>query len=31
MADDYEKAKGVAGAYETMFGRGNFFLEVQGP
>ncbi len=29
MAGDYEKAKGVAGGFEEMFGRGNFFLEVQ--
>jgi DNA polymerase-3 subunit alpha len=29
MAGDYEKAKGVAGNYEEMFGRGNFFLEIQ--
>ena len=29
MAGDYEKAKATAGQYETMFGRGNFFLEVQ--
>ncbi|MFC6644397.1 DNA polymerase III subunit alpha [Granulicella cerasi] len=29
MAGDYEGAKRVAGEYETMFGRGNFFLETQ--
>ncbi|QHN03535.1 DNA polymerase III subunit alpha [Granulicella sp. WH15] len=29
MADDYEKAKQVAGGFQDMFGRGNFFLEVQ--
>ena len=29
MADEYEKAKAVAGGFEEMFGRGNFFLEVQ--
>ena len=29
MAGDYEKGKAAAGAYEEMFGRGNFFLEVQ--
>ncbi len=29
MAGDYEKAKACAGGYEEMFGRGNFFLEVQ--
>lgn len=29
MAGDYEKGKACAGAYEEMFGRGNFFLEVQ--
>jgi DNA polymerase-3 subunit alpha len=29
MAGDYEKAKATAGAYEEIFGRGNFFLEVQ--
>ncbi len=29
MAGDYEKAKGVAGGYEEMFGKGNFFLEIQ--
>ncbi len=29
MAGDYERACGTAGAYEEMFGRGNFFLEVQ--
>src|ERR1700734_3299087 len=27
MEGHYDKAKGVAGAYEEMFGRGNFFLE----
>jgi DNA polymerase-3 subunit alpha len=29
MAGDYEKAKASAGMYEEMFGRGNYFLEVQ--
>jgi DNA polymerase-3 subunit alpha len=29
MDGDYEKAKRTAGAFEEMFGRGNFFLEVQ--
>ena len=29
MAGDYEKAKATAGQYESIFGRGNFFLEVQ--
>ena len=29
MANDYEKAKATAGSYEEMFGKGNFFLEVQ--
>ena len=29
MAGDYEKAKAAAGGFEEMFGRGNFFLEVQ--
>ena len=29
MDGNYDKAKSVAGAYEEMFGRGNFFLEVQ--
>jgi DNA polymerase-3 subunit alpha len=29
MAGDYEKAKAAAGNFEEMFGRGNFFLEVQ--
>ena len=29
MANDYDKAKKVAGGFEEMFGRGNFFLEVQ--
>ncbi|MDE1155731.1 MAG: DNA polymerase III subunit alpha [Acidobacteriaceae bacterium] len=29
MAGDYEGAKRVAGEYETMFGKGNFFLETQ--
>ena len=29
MAGDYEKAKVTAGGFEEMFGRGNFFLEVQ--
>ena len=26
---EYDKAKRTAGDYETMFGRGNFFLEIQ--
>ncbi len=29
MKDDYEKAKGAAGNFEEMFGKGNFFLEIQ--
>ena len=29
MRDDYEKAKAVAGNFEEMFGKGNFFLEIQ--
>jgi DNA polymerase-3 subunit alpha len=29
MADDYEKAKATAGQYQDIFGKGNFFLEVQ--
>jgi DNA polymerase-3 subunit alpha len=29
MEGNYDKAKAAAGAYEEMFGRGNFFLEVQ--
>ncbi|ADW69245.1 DNA polymerase III subunit alpha [Granulicella tundricola] len=29
MAGDYDKAKTTAGGFEEMFGRGNFFLEVQ--
>jgi DNA polymerase-3 subunit alpha len=29
MAGDYEKAKQTAGFYEDMFGKGNYFLEVQ--
>ena len=29
MAGDYDKAKATAGQFEEMFGRGNFFLEVQ--
>jgi len=29
MAGDYDKAKRSAGELETMFGRGNFFLEIQ--
>jgi DNA polymerase-3 subunit alpha len=29
MAGDYEKAKASAGFYEEMFGRGNYFLEIQ--
>ena len=29
MEGQYDKAKAVAGGYEEMFGRGNFFLEIQ--
>ena len=29
MAGEYEKAKATAGGFEEIFGRGNFFLEVQ--
>src|SRR5215469_669090 len=29
MAGDYEEAKKTAGFYEELFGRGNYFLEVQ--
>ena len=29
MEGSYDKARAAAGAYEEMFGRGNFFLEVQ--
>jgi DNA polymerase-3 subunit alpha len=29
MANDYDKAKATAGQFEEMFGKGNFFLEVQ--
>ncbi len=29
MADEYDKARGVAGQFEEIFGRGNFFLEIQ--
>jgi DNA polymerase-3 subunit alpha len=29
MEGNYDKAKKTAGDYETMFGRGNFFLEIQ--
>jgi DNA polymerase-3 subunit alpha len=29
MAGNYEKAKGVAAQYEDIFGKGNFFLEIQ--
>ncbi len=29
MNDDYEKAKAAAGSFEEMFGKGNFFLEIQ--
>jgi len=29
MAGNYEGAKKTAGEYETMFGRGNYFLETQ--
>ena len=29
MADEYDKAKAAAGRFEEIFGRGNFFLEIQ--
>ncbi len=29
MADDYASAKRVGGQYEEIFGKGNFFLEIQ--
>jgi DNA polymerase III subunit alpha len=29
MADNYAKARGVAKQYEDIFGRGNFYLEIQ--
>jgi DNA polymerase III subunit alpha len=29
MAGKYEEAKRTAGEFETMFGKGNFFLEIQ--
>jgi DNA polymerase-3 subunit alpha len=29
MAGDYESAKKTAGQYQDLFGRGNFFLEIQ--
>jgi DNA polymerase-3 subunit alpha len=29
MADEYEKAKATAGMYQDIFGKDNFFLEVQ--
>ena len=29
MAGNYEKARGVAAQYEDIFGKGNFFLEIQ--
>ena len=29
LAGNYEKARGVAGQYEEIFGKGNFFLEIQ--
>ena len=29
MADDYGKAKAAAGQFQEIFGRGNFFLEIQ--
>jgi len=29
LADDYEAAKKSAGFYQDMFGRGNYFLEIQ--
>src|SRR5579864_6014475 len=29
LADDYEAAKKAAGFYQDMFGRGNYFLEIQ--
>jgi DNA polymerase-3 subunit alpha len=29
MAGNYEKARGVAQQYEDIFGKGNFYLEIQ--
>ena len=29
MAGHYEKAKGAAMQYQDIFGRGNFYLEIQ--
>ena len=29
MAGEYDKAKATAGRFEEMFGKGNFFLEIQ--
>ncbi len=29
LAGNYEKARGVAAQYEEIFGKGNFFLEIQ--
>src|ERR1700744_1693821 len=29
MAGEYDKGKAVCGEYEEMFGKGNFFLEIQ--
>jgi DNA polymerase-3 subunit alpha len=29
LAGNYEKARGVAAQYEDIFGKGNFFLEIQ--
>src|SRR5579872_3189165 len=29
LANDYDKAKGVAQQYQDIFGRGNFYLEIQ--
>jgi DNA polymerase-3 subunit alpha len=29
LAGNYEAARGVAGQYEEIFGKGNFFLEIQ--
>jgi hypothetical protein len=29
MAGKYDEAKRTAGEYETIFGKGNFFLEIQ--
>jgi DNA polymerase-3 subunit alpha len=29
LKDDYEKARGVARQYEDIFGKGNFYLEIQ--